>query len=359
MLRKILKFAGLGALLATAVGAWFFANPAPPADPPVYAANMLPAEGNSGVFEAGGRPWLLLPSLDGGLSRFALDEVGRGETDGGGTPQFSTAQPYRVHDISIERDVAFSAWLIQPEQPGKAAIVILHGSGNSDRANGYYIALADRLARAGYTVLLPDKRGSGRSGGDWRNQPLTDLAGDGAAWLAALRDAVDAPAYGFVGVSQGGSIAPEAARLAEADFVVSIGSSATDYNRQLRHEVGNDVAAAGVPGWLADPLADLYTWRAKRRQPGFWEANGTYATLDRWLEWQGPWFAAYGSLDESDNVPVSESMELLAAAQGEGPLSYRLYEGATHGIVGADGDFADGFLGDVGAFIDANTPSPD
>lgn len=354
-----MKQAGLALLLALVVGGWIFANPDPPIPPPSYETPMLPAAGNSGLFEAEGQEWLLLPSPDGTLSRFAIGGVERGESVAGSLPSFSEVQPYRFSDISIDRDVTLSGWLIEPAQAGKAALVILHGSGNSDRASGYYIALADRLARMGYTVLLPDKRGSGRSGGDWRNQPLTDLAADGAAWLSALREAADAPAYGFVGVSQGGSIALEAARLGDADFVVSIGSSATDFNRQLRHEVGNDVAAAGVPEWLAGPLADLYTWRAKLRQPGFWAVNGDYATLDRWMEWRGPWFVAYGSLDEADNVPVAESLELLAEAQGEGPLSYRLYDQATHGIVAPDGDFADGFLGDMSDFIDAQISSPD
>lgn len=320
---------------------------------------MLPVAENSGVFEEEGREWLLLPSPDGTLARFAIGGVERGEQVTNLPVSFAPDQPYRFSDIAIERDVRLSAWLIEPAVRGKAALVILHGSGNSDRSSGYYVALADRLARLGYTVVLPDKRGSGRSGGDWRNQPLSNLAADGAAWLNALRAAVDAPAYGFVGVSQGGAIAPDAARLSDADFAVSIGSSATDLNQQLRHEVGNDVAAAGVPKWLEGPLADLYTWRAKRRQPGFWNANGNYDTLDRWRDWKGPWFVAYGSLDESDNVPVARSMQLLEDAQDEGPLSYRLYENATHGIVGPDGAFADGFLGDMSSFIDANTPPPD
>jgi len=354
-----MKWAGLAVLLAIFIGGWIFANPSPPDDPPTYGAAMLPAEGNSGVFEAQGQEWLLLPALDGSLSRFALGGVERGEPVPSAPASFLEDQPYRISDLAIQRDVHLSAWLIEPFDPAKAALVIIHGSGNSDRANGYYIALADRLARAGYTILLPDKRGSGRSGGDWRNQPLTDLAADGAAWLAELRATVEAPAYGFVGVSQGGSIAPEAALLADADFAIAIGSSATDYNAQLRHEVGNDVAAAGAPEWLAGPLADLYTWRAKRRQPGFWQANGGYSTLDRWREWHGPLFIAYGSLDESDNVPVSESMGLLDEVRDEGPLSYRLYERATHGIVGPDGDFADGFIADMSSFIDANTLSPD
>ncbi len=350
----MLKWILLGLVALLAIGATIWANPGPPDPPPTYDGPMEPAAARAGVYaDAAGQQWLVVPDLSGDTHRFALDGVNPPDGPTGDDELTRLGeQPYTIEDVSLDGDTPMAGWLIRPAQTTGAGLVILHGSGNSDRESGYYIAWLDRLARQGHTLILPDKRGSGRSGGDWRNEPLTVLAQDGADWMALLRRRTALPAYGFFGISQGGAVAPEAARLAEAAFAVAIGSSMTDFDTQVRHEVGNDVRAAGVPGWLEDPLADLYTWRAKRRQPGFWEANGKYSPLDRWREWRGPYFIAYGRQDESDNVPVSASLDLLAGAAGEGPLAFAAYDGASHGLVAEDGDFAEPFLRDLFAWLD-------
>lgn len=41
------------------------------------------------------------------------------------------------------------------------------------------MSIADGLASRGVAVLLPDKRGSGKSGGDWRTATFDMLA----AWI--------------------------------------------------------------------------------------------------------------------------------------------------------------------------------
>lgn len=48
------------------------------------------------------------------------------------------------------------------------AAVIIHGSGTSQRDSYWYLTLTRYLQESGIVVLLPDKRGSEASEGDWR-----------------------------------------------------------------------------------------------------------------------------------------------------------------------------------------------
>ncbi|TNE58208.1 MAG: alpha/beta fold hydrolase [Sphingomonadales bacterium] len=342
--------------LAIVIAGYIWANPAPPAPPPTFTAPMADAAKNSFIREdVDGKEWLTIPSVDGGLNQFDLTMVSRARPyQQGNSNDLQSIAPYSITDIGLIDAPELAGWMFTPNAPSQVGIVILHGSGDSDRDNGYYIALADRLARAGYTLILPDKRGSGRSSGDWRNTPLPELAEDGARWLRYLRDLPQLSSFGFVGVSQGGTIAPQAAMIGNADFAVAIGTSMTQLEFQLQHEVGNDVKAANIPSWLAQPVTNLFTWRAKRRQPGFWSANGHYSPLAQWQQWRGPYFIAYGSEDESDNVPVSASVKLLEqeiARANNDPLTFAVYPGADHGIVAGDGDFSDQFLRDLFSWL--------
>src|SRR5205085_2653506 len=105
--------------------------------------------------------------------------------------------------------VSLSATLEVPRIPGRLpAVVIVHGSGMSDRRNAWTTAYADALARRGIVVLYPDKRGSGSSDGDWRTASFADLAGDASAGVALLRARpdVDPSRIGAIGFSQGGYV---------------------------------------------------------------------------------------------------------------------------------------------------------
>ena len=97
-------------------------------------------------------------------------------------------------------------------------VVIVHGSGTSQRDNGWYLTLVQYLQEHGVVVLLPDKRGSAQSAGDWRTASFDDLATDtlaAVAWLK-LQDAVDPDKIGVIGLSEGGHIAPMVANQMRA-----------------------------------------------------------------------------------------------------------------------------------------------
>jgi hypothetical protein len=94
-------------------------------------------------------------------------------------------------------------------------VVLVAGSGDGDRHEGDDYART--LARHGHTALIYDKRGTGRSAGDpasVRYFSLEALAADAVAGGTFLRTlaAVDGARVGLAGVSQGGWVAPLAAR---------------------------------------------------------------------------------------------------------------------------------------------------
>jgi pimeloyl-ACP methyl ester carboxylesterase len=143
------------------------------------------------------------------LSGMAIDEV-------------RAQPPSRPDSIEVRRDtvrfangdVTLAATVLVPsvERPAPA-VVIVHGSGASTRANPWTTAYAEALARRGIIVLHPDKRGSGESGGDWRTASFADLAGDAAAGVRLLRKRadVDSARVAIIGFSQGGYVVPIAA----------------------------------------------------------------------------------------------------------------------------------------------------
>lgn len=98
--------------------------------------------------------------------------------------------------------------------PGPASaspgIVLIGGSGPSDRHNdGFFDLLRDHLVNAGVAVLAYDKRGAGRSTGDWATATVDDLAADAAAAVAALQahPQVTHGTVGVLGHSEGGWVA--------------------------------------------------------------------------------------------------------------------------------------------------------
>ena len=117
-------------------------------------------------------------------------------------------------EVSFENfreDLRLAGMLFLPEGNGPfPAAVIIHGSGTSDRDNLWPLTLTQYLRESGIAVLLPDKRGSEKSEGDWRTSSFQDLAGDTLAAISFLKDhdKIEVSQIGVIGISQGGHIAP-------------------------------------------------------------------------------------------------------------------------------------------------------
>jgi pimeloyl-ACP methyl ester carboxylesterase len=232
------------------------------------------------------------------------------------------AGPYDVVERRFHsHGVPLSATVFVPSTSGPhPGVVFIHGSGASTRDNFWYVWIADRLARNGIAVLLPDKRGTGKSGGDWEIASFHDFAADAAAGVAALRqiESVAPGRIGVLGVSQGGHIAPMVPELvADLAFVVNLSGSAVPIEEQLRLELTNTLREEGWPRFLI-PLARPVAVRVvKNRRPVWWEKNGKLDPIPYWSRLAIPALIVYGAEDEQDNVPVRRSIERLRRADRE------------------------------------------
>lgn len=141
--------------------------------------------------------------------------------------------PYKEEPLAIaSRDgVTLGATLTVPHAPARPNVVVLiAGSGPQTRhvdmfGHHMFDVLADYLARQGVAVLRYDKRGIGRSTGDYFGHTLSGLEDDAYAAVEALAARRQFGHIGLVGHSEGAAIAGAvAARHPEAvGFVVSLG----------------------------------------------------------------------------------------------------------------------------------------
>jgi len=117
-------------------------------------------------------------------------------------------------DVRFEntaQNIELAGMLFVPEGEGPfPAAVIIHGSGTSHRDSGWYLTLTQYLQENGVVVLLPDKRGSELSEGDWRTASFEDLATDSVAAVNFLKkqEETTISGIGVVGLSEGGHFAP-------------------------------------------------------------------------------------------------------------------------------------------------------
>lgn len=149
-------------------------------------------------------------------------------------------------------DLTLSGLLFRPSSVGPhPAVVFIRGSGPSSRDSYWAKAFAEVFLRQNIAVLLPDKRGSDKSEGDWRNASFEDLAGDTIAAVAFLKakSGIRTDAVGVAGLSQGGKIAPiAAARSDNIAFVINIVGAATSFVEQVSWEMFHTFREAGVHG---------------------------------------------------------------------------------------------------------------
>ncbi|KRD34064.1 hypothetical protein ASE35_09965 [Lysobacter sp. Root916] len=148
--------------------------------------------------------------------------------------------------------------------PGKSRVpivVLVHGS-ERDSARDYY-ALQRQFPSEGIGAFVYDKRGTGASGGRYTQNFLT-LANDAIAALREARRLAGARAgkMGYQAGSQGGWVAPLAAQIEPADFVIvsfGLAVSPLDEDRaaieldMTRRGYGPDVVAKAMQ--VADATA--------------------------------------------------------------------------------------------------------
>jgi fermentation-respiration switch protein FrsA (DUF1100 family) len=140
--------------------------------------------------------------------------------------------PYREKDVSYANpagDNTLAATLTIPHGKGPfPAVLLIAGSGPNDRdetvfGHKPFLVLSDYLTRKGIVVLRADKRGIGKSTGNYAAATSADFAVDAEAGVAFLktRSEVDPRRIGLIGHSEGGMVAPMvAARNRDVAFLV-------------------------------------------------------------------------------------------------------------------------------------------
>jgi pimeloyl-ACP methyl ester carboxylesterase len=245
-------------------------------------------------------------------------------------PQDQDSEP-RIEEVEfVSHGAVLAGSLVTPRSGrAQAAVVFIHGSGRQTRNMKW----ARRFAQEGIAALVYDKRGAGRSGGQYEGKQnvseknLTLLADDAAAALEALakRPSLDGVPLGFAGISQAGWIAPLAARKSRrAAFLVLWSAPVCKVSEEdIYSRYTADTDGAGVPSYrqALESRREAYVW------PGFLGRDtDSRADLER-LTIPGLWI--FGDADGS--IPVDLSIDgLKALRQGGRRYEYLLVPGLGH-----------------------------
>ncbi|MDH6254373.1 pimeloyl-ACP methyl ester carboxylesterase [Chryseobacterium sp. H1D6B] len=123
--------------------------------------------------------------------------------------------------------ISLSGVLYKPKKSDKPVpyVILVHRSGWENRDTPWYHSLAYILASKGIGVLLYDKRGTGKSTGNFSSADFNDFAEDAASafnYLKARND-LNYARIGFLGASQGGWVVPLASnKVSDCGFAVLI-----------------------------------------------------------------------------------------------------------------------------------------
>ncbi|HSE37430.1 MAG TPA: alpha/beta hydrolase, partial [Blastocatellia bacterium] len=143
-------------------------------------------------------------------------------------------------------------------------IVFTHGGGPQLREVMW--GLGYLYAARGFVVLSYDKRGVGKSTGNWRAASFEDLADDAVAAAKFLqsRADVDSKQIGFWGLSQGGWIAPLAAsRFPDAAFAIALSGGGLSPAEQELFDSEYELSKAG---YTANEVKDALTFQRLKNE---------------------------------------------------------------------------------------------
>ena len=233
------------------------------------------------------------------------------------------------------QDLALAGLLFVPEGAGPfPAAVVIHGSGTSRRDKlGWYLTLTKYLQDSGIVVLLPDKRGSEKSEGDWRTASFEDLATDTRAAIEYLRTQRSVPlsGIGVIGMSQGGWIAPiVASQESDLAFLVSMVGPMVTPREQLLYEENHNLRQLGFLPGISNVLA--YIGAANVRylaQPQLYKLIVDYDPLLYWGRISVDSLALFGTDDT--NVLSAESIRRLESLRNP-HVRVKVYEGSGHAL---------------------------
>lgn len=221
--------------------------------------------------------------------------------------------------------VRLRGWFARPANSNGRAVVLLHGvSDNREGMGGYGV----QFLRNGYSVLLPDARAHGESGGELATYGVLEGA-DLARWVVWLREQGATCVYGL-GESMGAALVLESLR-AKAGFCAVAAESPFSSFREIAYDrLGQKFGAGDWLGrTLLRPIVEVGMLYARWRHGLDLEQA---SPLDAVTGTSVPVLLIHGALD--DNIPPRHSQRIHAG----NPAVTRLWivAGAGHGgAVGA------------------------
>lgn len=197
---------------------------------------------------------------DGGVHVIDLDLPGRQ------SGAYATRIPIRQEEVTFKNgNVTLAGTLVLPASKGKhPAIVFTHGGGPQLREVMW--GLGYLYAARGFVVLSYDKRGVGKSTGNWRESSFEDLADDAVAGARFLQSRSDVAAnqIGFWGLSQGGWIAPLAAsRFPDAAFAIALSGGGLSPAEQELFDSEYELSKAG---YTANEVKDALAFQRLKNE---------------------------------------------------------------------------------------------
>jgi pimeloyl-ACP methyl ester carboxylesterase len=260
------------------------------------------------------------------------------------------------HDVTIaNRGAVLAGTLVLPDagRPPFPAVVLVHGSGRIT-AQEQLNFMAPRFGALGVAVLAYDKRGVGRSTGEYVDvgvgnsvQMFDLLASDALAAVAMLkgRREIDAARIGLAGVSQGGWIAPLAAsRSPDVTFVITVSGPAVS--------VGEEIAYSRLAGEDPGSQQGLSDDVIARRMRDFKGPHGydpsaalsSLATPSLWI---------LGEQDRS--IPLRRTVDVLTQLSHARPRTFSIHviPGVNHRLMDPATGRRPDIWGTVGAWLRA------
>lgn len=242
---------------------------------------------------------------------------------------------YTEEEITFANgDVTLSGTLFRPPGAGPhPGVVLIHGSGAQTRVGSWaQIRLAaDAYARSGIAVLTYDKRGAGRSTGNFDTSNFELLAGDAAAAVRLLQSlpGIRSDFVGMSGVSQAGWIMALATRqVPNARFCIPISGGGTNVRFQERRRIEMQMHADGFAQSDIDRalhLRDLRDDYATTSEG--WTALESYYAQVR----DEPWIPYQGELEARDSTDWAWLR--TAFAYDVAPF-WRSYRGSVFALMG-------------------------
>jgi uncharacterized protein len=241
-----------------------------------------------------------------------------------------------------------------------ATVLILHGSGASDRNGdagglrlGTYRRLAHAAARSGVNVIRWDKRGS-REEHRELDQPITheDFVADAVAWIDLLRarEGIDPDCFFVMGHSEGGLIAPlVAAASPSVQGLIMLGAGPSSLAELMRvqlplvlraHGATEDEIAAGVRS--QDALFQVIESGKDKELPGgifgdedasaWFRAHLAYDPGEAFAHVDRPLLFLFGAQDLQ--VPPSEALQLKERFGDSPDVTVRVIDDMDHMLSG-------------------------